>query len=116
MQPVLLPLRLNCPWQATATTAMVRSPMWVPTAAIGQVPWLVPTRGACTSTVAVPTCAATAGRSEVLCVALRNIDTSDLFDTLTLKLPVPPFRWTGSFVFFFEMNIAQKIEESTDTT
>lgn len=27
-----------CPWQATATTAMVRSTMWVPTATIGQVP------------------------------------------------------------------------------
>jgi len=44
MQPVLLPRRLNCPWQATASTAMVRSAMWVPTASIGQVRFTVPAR------------------------------------------------------------------------
>jgi len=93
-----LPRRLNCPWQATATAAMVRSTVWVPAASIGLVPWMVQARGACTSTAALPSWAASSGRTDSLCVALRNIDTSDLFDTLTLKLPVPPFRRTGSFI------------------
>jgi len=38
MPPVLLPHRLNCPWQATAAAALVRSALWVATASIGQVP------------------------------------------------------------------------------
>jgi hypothetical protein len=35
MQPEPLPLRLSCPWRATAATAVVRSAMLLPRAAIG---------------------------------------------------------------------------------
>ena len=109
-QPVLLPRRLNCPWQATAATAMVRSAMWVPSASIGLVPWMVPTRGTCTSAAAMPAWAAATGRSATLCVALRidlsreisfislgHFEKRSDLTILTLKLPVPPFRRTGSF-------------------
>jgi hypothetical protein len=37
MPQVLLHLPLNCPWRATAATALVRSPLSVPKAAIGAV-------------------------------------------------------------------------------
>jgi len=52
--PELLPLRLNCPWQTTAATAMVRSTVWIPSAAMDQVPWMIPTRSACSSSTALP--------------------------------------------------------------
>ena len=42
----LLPLRLNCPWRATAATAMVRSAMLGPTASIGAVRLAAPIRAA----------------------------------------------------------------------
>lgn len=44
-----------CPWRATATTAMVRSTMLVPTATIGAVRLAAPTRATSTSTAAMPT-------------------------------------------------------------
>jgi len=44
-----------CPWRATATTAMVRSTMWGPTATIGAVRLMAPTPTTSTSTAAMPT-------------------------------------------------------------
>ena len=90
MQPGLLPHRLNCPLPAAATAAMVRSTLLAPTASIGQVQWMVPTHGACSSTAAVPTWAATTARPGTLCVALR-IDPFVTFDNLD-TLPCHPAR------------------------
>jgi len=44
-----------CPWRATATTAMVRSTMSVPTATIGAVRLAAPIRATSTSIAAMPT-------------------------------------------------------------
>ena len=70
----LLPLRLNCPWRATATTAVVRSAMLGPTSTIGAVRLAAPVRAACSLVAAVPAWPPTIERTDSLCVALR-IDT-----------------------------------------
>ena len=51
----LLPLRLNCPWRASATTAMVRSSMLGPAATIGAVRLAAPIRATWTLLAAVTT-------------------------------------------------------------
>ena len=43
-----------CPWRATATTAMVRSTMLVPTATIGAVRLIASVRSASASIAALP--------------------------------------------------------------
>ena len=70
----LLPLRLNCPWRAAAATAMVRSTMLGPSAAIGAVRLAAPIRAACSLVAAMPTCTPAFERTGALYVALR-IDT-----------------------------------------
>ena len=71
----LLPLRLNCPWRAPATTAMVRSSSTLlgTKAAIGAVPLVAPAQALSTSTVPVPVplCSPKVARKVTLCVALR---------------------------------------------
>ena len=70
----LLPLRLNCPWRATATTAMVRSSMLGQSAPIGVVQLVAPPHASSSSTVPLPIWTTTLARSDSLCVVLR-IDT-----------------------------------------
>ena len=70
----LLPLPLNCPWRATAPTAMVRSSLSVPTAAIGVIQLAPRLLAASTSGAAVPACTPATEHSATLYVALR-IDT-----------------------------------------
>ena len=65
----LLPHCLNCPWRASATSAMVRSSMSVPMAAIGAVRLLVSIRISLTSLAAMPACTATSEQTDSLCVA-----------------------------------------------
>ena len=67
----LLPPRLNCPWRATASAAMVRSTVSVPAATIGAVRLVALTRASSSSTTAMPTWSTTAERTEPLCVASR---------------------------------------------
>ena len=64
-------IRLNCLWRATATSAMVRSAMSVPTATIGAVRLASPIRASCTSTASMPILATPAEHMETLFVALR---------------------------------------------
>jgi hypothetical protein len=54
MRPGHLPPRLNCPWRATATTAMVRSALSVPTATIGAVRLAVHILATSASVAAMP--------------------------------------------------------------
>ena len=68
----LLTPRSNCPFRATAAAAVVRSSLLAPTAAIGRLPFPVLSRGACTSVAAMPTWAATTGRTASLSAALKS--------------------------------------------
>ena len=88
---MLLPQRLNCPWRATATTAMVRSSMSVPLATIGAVRFMVSIRTTFSSIAAMPSWTATSERAVPLCAALR-IDTLIYSDPLTLYTAIPPKR------------------------
>ena len=74
MPQVLWPHRLNCPWRASATPAMVRSTLSVPTATIGAVQLAARMLAASASVAAVPACTPTVERAGSLYVALR-IDT-----------------------------------------
>ena len=67
----LLPLHLNCPWRVAAASAVVRSSMLGPTAAIGAVRLAAPIRAACTFLASMPTCSPTVEPTGALCVALR---------------------------------------------
>ena len=67
----LLPLHLNCPWRATASTAMVRSTMLSPTAAIGAVRLVAPSQATSSSSVPMPLYTPAIARTDSLCVALR---------------------------------------------
>jgi hypothetical protein len=71
----LLPLRLNCPWRASAASAMVRSAMLGPWASIGAVRLMAPYHATSTSiAVPMPVWTPTFEQSDSLYVALR-IDT-----------------------------------------
>ena len=70
----LLPLRLNCPWRAAATAAVVRSTVLGPTATIGAVRLAAPIRATWTLVAAMPACTPTIEQAGSLFVALR-IDT-----------------------------------------
>ena len=87
----LLPQRLNCPWRATATAAMVRSTVSVPMASIGAVRLMVSVRGTFSSIAAMPSWTTTTERAEALCAALR-INTLIYSDPLTLYTAIPPKR------------------------
>ena len=50
----LLPLRLNCPWRAAATAAMVRSTLLGPSASIGAVRLAAPVRATWPLVAAMP--------------------------------------------------------------
>jgi hypothetical protein len=67
----LLPLRLNCPWRASATSAVVRSAVSVPSAAIGAVQ-LAARELATSTSIAVPSLATSSGLAGALFVALRT--------------------------------------------
>ena len=67
----LLPLRLDCPWRASAASAVVRSALLGPSATIGAVRLAAPLRAACTLIAAMPTWAPAIERTDSLCVALR---------------------------------------------
>ena len=73
MQMVHLPHRLNCPWRATASTAMVRSALSVPSATIGVIQLAARLLATSTST-AVPAFMALTEHTDFLFVVLR-IDT-----------------------------------------
>ena len=70
----LLPLRLNCPWRASAAAAVVRSAVLGPSATIGAVRLAAPFRATCTLIAAVPPWTPAFERTGALYVALR-IDT-----------------------------------------
>ena len=84
----LLPQRLNCPWRATATAAVVRSTMSVLVATIGAVRLMVSVRRTYTSVAAIPAWATTTEQTDSLCAALR-IDTLIYSDPLTLYTAIP---------------------------
>jgi hypothetical protein len=88
---VQLHLRLNCPWRAAASAAMVRSAMSVPAAAIGVIQLAARVLAASASIAAMPTCTPTAEPADTLCVALR-IDTLIYLIDLTLY-PAIPLGW-----------------------
>ena len=71
---VLLTLLLNYPWRAAAASAMVRSTLLVPTAAIGAVRLAAPIRAAWALVAALPACSPAIEQAVALYVALR-IDT-----------------------------------------
>ncbi len=71
MPQVLWPHRLNCPWRATAASAMVRSTMSVPTATIGAVQLAARMLAASASVAALPTWPPTIELTDSLYVALR---------------------------------------------
>ena len=70
----LLPLRLDCPWRAFATSAVVRPTMLGPSATIGAVRLAAPVRATCTLIAPLPTWTPAIERTDSLSVALR-IDT-----------------------------------------
>ena len=74
MMQGLLPLRLNCPWRASASAAVVRSSMLGPAAAIGAVRLAAPSRAPWLLVAALPACTPAVVRTDSLSVALR-IDT-----------------------------------------
>ena len=74
MPQVLWPHRLNCPWRASASAAMVRSPMSGPAASIGAVQLAARMLATSTSLAAMPAWAPAFEQTEALFVALR-IDT-----------------------------------------
>ena len=63
--------RLNCPWRATATTPVVRSPVSGPAATIGAVRLVVPMPASSPSSTAVPACTTTTEQAASLFAALR---------------------------------------------
>ena len=99
----LLPLRLNCPWRASAA-AVVRSSVSV-SAAIGAVQLAARALATSTSIAAVPSLATSSGLAGALYVALRTSPERsfsgvegrhfDSFDTLT---PCPAGRGVNNTV------------------
>ncbi len=67
----LLPLRLNCPWLAAATTVMARSMKLGQTATIGAVQFIATCHCTLPSTVLMPSWPTTFAGSGGLYVALR---------------------------------------------